>query len=163
LYFLHVLPPATQRAEFLLQRSLETIRLQRSGNSEAERRPEPVLEAECYLLLAKTKLLGGNAEAAQKHLNEWTILRQFVDNYYLRHLGGVLQAEVHAAGPRFERVYDGYDTVTGRITKTIPECLEDYEQWLRSVIKSYGFTKKKDLAKFYGKNPSNIDRKSASK
>ena len=164
LYCLHTSPPDTRLAERLIQRSLDTIRLQRSQNSEAERRSDPVLEAECYLLLAKTKLLTGNADAAQKHLNEWTILRQFIDNYYLRHLGNVLQAELHAHGPRFERTFEGYDPITGQVTRTIPECLEDYENWLRSVIKSrYGITKKKDLAKFYGRDPSNIDRKKAAR
>jgi hypothetical protein len=155
----YLTPPGVQKSRIYIEKSLETIRQQRNEPDEAKRRSEPTLEAECYLLLAKTKLLTGNADAAQKHLNEWAILRQFVDNHYLRHLGDVLQDEVNRKGPRFERVFDAYDPVTGSVNKTIGECLGDYEKWLRSVIASYGITKKKDLAKFYGKNPSNVDRK----
>jgi hypothetical protein len=156
---LHLTPPGIQKAQIHIEKGLETIRRRRNAIDKSEWRSEPALEAECYLLLAKTKLMIGNFDAAQKHLDEWKILRQFVDNHYLRHLGGVLQDEVNRKGPRFERMFDAYDPVTGRMNKTIVECLDDYEAWLRSALASHGITKKKDLAKFYGKHPANVDRK----
>jgi hypothetical protein len=160
-FHLHETPPDLRSAARIIDKALTAIRLAANDDPQAEARPDPVSEAECYLLLAKVELLRGNPDTAQVHLRQWGTVSQFIDNYYLHHIGKTLQSKIFEKSPVFSRVFDGYDPVTKVVSTTIPVYLKEYEAWLRSVIGSrYGITKKVDWAKFYGKNPSNIDRRS---
>ena len=123
--------------------------------------PDPVLEAECCLFLCKIALLKNDRSGYQSYIRQWLTLKQFVDNCYLAYLETALYQELDSQGPRFERTFDEMcDPHTKLPMHTIGWYLDEYEAWLKETIRvRYNVKTKVEWAKFYGNNPTNIDRK----
>jgi hypothetical protein len=127
-------PPRIERAEMMLRKCLTALREKWTNVRAGDVRHDPIYEARCYLLLAKTRLLSKDIRGAQKYLDDWKVLSQFVESYFLHHLGESLQREIYREGPIFEQRFDLCDASTIRVIKTVPEALQEYERWLRSVL-----------------------------
>lgn len=116
---------------------------------------DPVLEAECYVLLAKFSLLKGNGGDAIGYLKQWNFLKQFVQNYYLNHLADLIrhEAQIELAPPfgkafNFEYYREG-DPKT--VKNKLIDYLAEYEKWLLDAIQVRKLAKSdEEAAKIYG-------------
>jgi hypothetical protein len=153
-------PLSVIRAGKLIAQRLKLIRSRREATDASESHRSPVIEAECYLLLARTAIMERNYAVAQKRLANWLTISHFVDNHYLHRQASQIEKQLTRRPPRFERDFTLVDPRTGEANGTVKECLADYEAWIRKILaERHGITRKVDLAPFYNKHPANIDRK----
>jgi hypothetical protein len=93
---------------------------------------DPVLEAECYVLLAQVFAARNDYTAARSYLDRWQLLSRFVDNYYLHHLAerivtAKIPLELDYEFPIHEKEGDGIPDIAQR--------LENFAQWMINSVR----------------------------
>jgi hypothetical protein len=93
---------------------------------------DPVLEAECYVLMAQAYAAKKDFAASRASLDRWRLLSQFVENYYLHHLAD------HIVEPQnpFELKYEfPIHEKEGDDIPTLAERLEKFERWMIKSVR----------------------------
>ena len=116
--------------------------------------PDPVLEAQCYVLLAQIYSSTKDYPAARHYLSQWSLLSQFVDNHYLHHLAKkVVTTQIPF---QLEYEYPIFDS-TGEVIQSIMDRTKSFEKWLRANAEAR--VPKKELARIYGRDASTVSRR----
>jgi tetratricopeptide (TPR) repeat protein len=115
--------------------------------------PDPVLEADGYVLRAQVAKKQDDLETARLYLDKWDALSQFVENYYLHRLASTLRDEMQQ--PPFTLNFE-FDLDT----KTIPYYELEFRAWLDRVVKKrFPAASIRRRAKLYGVNASTMLRR----
>jgi tetratricopeptide (TPR) repeat protein len=141
-----------------IQRALkEILPLSESAQIREYRVPDPVLEAECYVLLARISSARKDYATTMHYLERWRLLSQFVENYYLHHLAKVVST---TEGPFFlAHNYPIYKDAD-KVDRTIIERRDDFERWLvRNARERHPELRPGAFAKIYGLDRSVLVRK----
>jgi hypothetical protein len=123
-----------------------------------ERRvPDPVLEAECYVFLARIHAAQKNYETARHYLERWRMLGQFVDNYYLHHLATLVSTTEQPYFLEYDYpIYKNADQVDTSIVKR----RDHFERWLvTNALERYPNKKIEEFAKIYGRDRTQLRRR----
>jgi hypothetical protein len=148
-------------AEQALNAALAHI-LPLADTDSSEPRPlDPVLEAECYVLLARVAAAKNSFTIARNYLTRWELLSQFVDNYYLHHIAERivlpdLPFELEYDFPVHQKKGDGIPKLKDR--------LQQFELWmLQSVHHRHPHFKWAEIATAYGRDRTAVSRRFGSK
>ena len=148
-----------RNARTILLSTLKTIVTLDSSSSVSDYRvPDPVLEAECYVLLAKVHVASKDYSRAKYYLSRWGVLSQFVKNHYLHRAVKDLTQKDY---PFFlEHDYAIFNK-QGEVQQTIVSRRDDFERWLvENAVERLPEMSIDDIAlKVYGRNPSNFRKK----
>ena len=118
---------------------------------------DPVLEAECYVLLAQIYAAKKDYPAARHYLDRWRLLSQFVENHYLHRLA----ERIVTTGIPFqlECEYPIYDEGTGEVIKTIVQRTKEFELWLLDNARArHPKFLDEELSRIWGKDRSTFSR-----
>jgi tetratricopeptide (TPR) repeat protein len=120
--------------------------------------PDPVLEAECYVLLARICAAQNDYSGSRHYLDRWRLLSQFVENHYLHRLAKQIITDQL---PFFlESQYPIFDGESGGVIMTIVKRVELFERWLiENAQMRYPEFGHRELANIYGMNRSTLSRK----
>jgi tetratricopeptide (TPR) repeat protein len=122
---------------------------------------DPVLEAECCLLLVRTCAALNSFRDAEHYLDAWNQLGRSIENYYLHELARRACAAIKIRKP-FKVPYD-FEVFVGNsatVKKTLIERSDEFLEWLVDSVRArYPKISKRQLAAIYGRDPANFSRR----
>jgi len=146
-----------EKATDLLKRALSGILSISQEDQQSNLPHDPVMEAECYILLARAYLGKNENNTARDFLEKWLLMSQFVDNRYLQYLARVKVTRKLAFRLDFDFPVHCED---GDQVENLSSRLDKFEAWMINSIRERNpRITKTELAFAYGLTPSHFGRK----
>ena len=128
-----------------------TLTLTEIGDKRDNRVRDPVIEAECHVLLSQVYAAQKDYVSASRCLDEWSVIGQFVENHYLRHLAQrVREVVVPALGFHVDFDFEIFASDTNEVKVTLLSRIQQFETFLLDSMNARYNLKIGEQADAYG-------------